>query len=268
MGLLNSAMSNDTVDNTQKIISLQLYTVRDALSQNIHDALKNVAGSGYRYVEVADTYNYSLSEFVSVLKRYNLEAISAHIDYLVLLQDTKKVLEEAVKASLKYLVVPWIGPEVWENDSLVSEVITALSSFSETCENEGIQFCYHNHAHEINNSKGTNFLDLILEKTARVYLELDLGWVYVATDEDPLDLVKRYKDRIKLFHLKDVAQREPVCFTEFGRGGKINWEQILPEIWQINKSPWIIEQDDNFSESSILSAREGLINLQKILGKI
>lgn len=268
MGLLNSAMSNDTIDNTQTIIALQLYTVRDALSQNIHDALKNVADSGYRYVEVADTYNYSLSEFLEVLKRYGLEALSAHIDYLVLLQDTKKVLEEALKAGLKYLVIPWIGSEVWENDSLVSEVITALSSLGETCEKEGIQFCYHNHAHEINNSKGTNFLDLILEKTAQVYLELDLGWVYVATGGNPLDLVKRYNDKIKLFHLKDVAQREPVCFTEFGRGKKIDWEQILPEIWQINKSPWIIEQDDNFSENSILSAKEGLMNLQKILSKI
>ncbi len=268
MAILKSAMSTDTVDNTHPIVALQLYTIRDALSQNLHDTLGKVAEMGYRYVEVADTYNYTLPEFVKILETYNLTAISSHIDYLVLLQDAQKAIKEAKEAGVKYIVIPWIGPEVWENDSLRKDTISMMDGIAKDCNKQGIQLCYHNHAHEINNPMGINFLDFIIESTSSIWLELDLGWVYVATGENPLNLVKKYTSRIGLFHLKDVEQIDPVLFTELGEGKSINWAQILPEIWQINKSPWIIEQDDNFRENSISSAGTGFINIQKILTKI
>lgn len=254
-------------DNNLPLVALQLYTVRDALARNPSETLKTIEKTGYRYVEIADTGNYSLSEFVSLIKECGLSPISTHVDYLVLVQSPDTVLRESLKSGLKYVVVPWIGPEIWQDVSLSKEIISNLDKMGEKFSSEGISLCYHNHAHEIANPEGINVLDLLIENTEKVYLELDLGWVYVATGKNPLEFAKRYRDRIRLLHLKDVAVREPVRFTELGKG-EISWSEVLPAIWELNKSPWIVEQDDNFSEDCISSAKVGLNTIHSILSRL
>ncbi|MCX8064755.1 MAG: sugar phosphate isomerase/epimerase [Candidatus Hydrogenedentes bacterium] len=255
------------VNNTLPTIGLQLYTVRDALSQNPSATLKELSEIGYKYVEIADTSNYPLSQFTSLLSEYNLSALSTHIDYLVLLQSSEYIIQEIKKSGLKYVVVPWIGPEVWQDVSLAENVISAMDNIGKSFADEGIFLCYHNHAHEIRKTTEIGVLDLLLERAEKVYLELDLGWGYVATGENPFKLVEKYGHRIKLFHLKDVSKRDPVKFTELGMG-EIPWVEILPEIWKLNKSPWIVEQDDNFSINSISSAKVGIETLRAILKRL
>ena len=71
----------------------------------------------------------------------------------------------------------------------------------------GLTMCYHNHAFEFAPSGSSGILlDVLMKVTdpKLVSLELDMMWAQVA-GVDPVSVLEKYGDRMKLMHLKDVV---------------------------------------------------------------
>lgn len=236
-------------------IAVQLYTVRDKLSQDLEGTLESLRAMGIRYVEIADTGGLTFSEYTRLLGQHFLFPISAHIDFLVLRQQLDKVIAECKKAHLYQLVIPWIDPQIWNDAGMLDSIIQEMEGLGRALNNSGITLLYHNHAHELTNTNGKYLLDILIEKTTYVYLELDIGWIYVATQSNPLDVVQRYGDRVKLLHLKDVRSIEPLKFTELNNRGLIDWKEVLAGLYSKNLGPWIVEQDTDFERDSLESVQ-------------
>ena len=63
-----------------RVPGLQLYTLRDAMADDVEATLQAVAGIGYREVEFAGYHGRSPAEVRSLLERYGLAAPSAHVN--------------------------------------------------------------------------------------------------------------------------------------------------------------------------------------------
>ncbi len=237
-------------------IALQLYTIRDELARDCDNALQQVSEIGFRYVEIADTGTMTIPEFGKKLQQYNLKPISTHVDFLMLRQDPQSFFNEVKEAGIDKVVVPWIDPQIWQDETLLSSVLNELEQIGSQAQQQGLSISYHNHAHELIATKQGYLLDKLITQTQNVNIELDLGWAYVATQKNPLLTAQRYNKRISLFHLKDVRAIEPLKFTELGNEGKINWREVLAEIKARNSSEWIIEQDTDFEKNSLDSAKK------------
>ena len=71
----------------------------------------------------------------------------------------------------------------------------------------GVTFCYHAHGYEFwPHEKGT-LLDYIITNTNPEYVsfEMDVMWIQFGGG-DPVKLLKKYGDRWKLMHLKDMKK--------------------------------------------------------------
>jgi sugar phosphate isomerase/epimerase len=126
------------------------------------------------------------------------------------------------------------------------------------CREEGITFCYHNHAFEFEplegGDKGIHRLGEMTD-SAVVKFNIDVYWVTVG-GEDPAAFIRRYADRAGYYHFKDGA---PGSFTELGKG-TVNLKTSL-EAALAAKGDWIIyEQDrtDQEAKVSIIESRQHL----------
>lgn len=136
---------------------------------------------------------------------------------------------------------------------------------SEAFAREGLTFAYHNHDPECPFTDGVNALDYILDACPALMLELDVGWV-AFSGEDPVEFMKRYKDRIALLHLKDICEgacpeNRAVCFRAIGEG-----ILPLPEIMREAKTGCIVEEgiiidQDDSTGDILVDLDRGLKNI-------
>ena len=68
-------------------------------------------------------------------------------------------------------------------------------------------FCYHNHGYEfLPYEKGT-FFDYIVTNTNPEYVSFEIDILWVAhPGKDPAALIRKYPDRFKLMHVKDLRK--------------------------------------------------------------
>ena len=118
------------------------------------------------------------------------------------------------------------------------------------------------------NDNGDTVFDYLLREIPDLKVELDVGWaLYAGTDV--VKLLKKYRDRIAIIHLKDindgiVKENSKEFFTTVGEGS-IPLEKILEEAQKIQlfESEYIIDQDD--SKGDMLdSLRDGVNNIKKV----
>ncbi|MES1197749.1 MAG: TIM barrel protein [Chitinophagaceae bacterium] len=67
--------------------------------------------------------------------------------------------------------------------------------------------CYHAHGYEFQPYEGGTLLDYIFKNTNPEYVsfEMDIFWIHFGGG-DPVALLKKYGDRWKLMHLKDMRR--------------------------------------------------------------
>jgi sugar phosphate isomerase/epimerase len=220
-GFSTPALRGET-DYTRHL-GVQLYTLRDVLPKDPDTTLREVARIGYREVEVLGD---NLRQISPILKKYNLAAVSGHFDAGLItgrwrdpkpasLPDNWNAAADLAKASgLSYMVVPWIDQED-RTDEAFRAIVDKLNPAGEVCRARGMKLCYHNHAFDFAPRNSGRLIDLLLRRTdpAFVALELDVFWASVA-GFDPVQVLKQFKGRVPLIHLKDKAKDTPKKYDE------------------------------------------------------
>jgi len=118
-----------------------------------------------------------------------------------LTDNLQKIVDDAAEGGLKYLICASTAINTLDNIKIAADM---FSKAGEACKKAGLQFAYHNHATEWDQTGDTTPYDYILSHTDKdlVKMELDLGWVATAK-KDPVELFKGHPGRFPLFHVKD-----------------------------------------------------------------
>ncbi len=195
-------------------IGIQMYSVRNELAKDPAGTMRKVAQMGYKSWETypfdtTSRYNNGIGldvgEGKSLLKELGVNVFAAHLNYLLF-------KEEEIAPFLDYQaeIGVWspglsiMFPETL--DELLFEC-ERINKTGEMCKERGMRFHYHNHSHEFAVVDGKYMMDIIMERTdpALVDFELDTYWAYRA-GLDPLDVMRRYRDRLVLLHQKDCPE--------------------------------------------------------------
>ena len=127
-----------------------------------------------------------------------------------------------------------------------------LNKAGELARKAGLHLCYHNHAFEFEPSGGGTLLDVLMTAAdpKLVSLELDIMWVKVG-GADPVSVLKQYRNRVPLMHLKNVVEgtekryKEDIPKTAFREVGN-GMIAILPVLKAAAKAGvkhYFVEQD-------------------------
>lgn len=148
-------------------------------------------------------------DWKKLIKESGLKVASVHEDLGTILRVPEQVIEEAKTFSTKYVVVTGMHHFDYSDKDAVLELIEKLNKAGKILKDGGITFLYHNHNCEFRKVEpDKTAFDLIIEKTNPEYVnfEFDSYWTAEA-GVDPLAMMERLGERIKLYHINDRGTR-------------------------------------------------------------
>jgi sugar phosphate isomerase/epimerase len=226
-----------------RAVAVQMFTLREESEKDFAGTLKKVAQLGYDGVELAGYGGLTVEEVKAILDHLDLQAVANHVPLAELESNLAQVIENQKILKSKYLVCPYIMPDRRSEEDYRA-LIALLNQVGETCKEEGITLCYHNHDFELERlSDGRKVLEAIFDDTnaENVKAELDVYWLAKA-GEEPTEWMNRYKGRAPLIHLKDMTTDAEQFFAELGTGG-VDMDGVLAAGEQTGVQWWVVEQD-------------------------
>lgn len=220
-------------------VSLQLFTLRNESQHDFTGTLKKVADIGYKGVEFAGYGNLSAGELKKNLDKFHLKASGSHVGMDQLESSLDSVIEYNIEIGNKYIVCPCAN---YNSKQDFLDMTVKLNKIGQKCKDKGLQLCYHNHAHEFKVYDGTYGLDILYSETDPdlVKAEFDVYWIQYA-GINPVDYIKKHRDRCELIHLKDMAKDR--TFAEVGNG-TMDIKSIIETSKECGAKCFIVEQDE------------------------
>ena len=255
-------------------VGLQLYSIRDAMAEDVPGSLKKVSDLGYKYLEMAGYsdgkfYGYAPAEFKKLANDLGMEILSSHtmVEAAGITMDNAKIMaDDHAALDAKYCIQPWVE-EPDRNIESYKKMIGDWNEVGKIMKSVGIQFGYHNHNFEFLNIDGiVPYYDLFLPEMDAdlITMEIDLYWVTKA-GQDPVEMFNKYPGRFQLFHLKDMyTETEPYFdvvkddISPVG-AGKIDFKRIMAAKEVAGMKHFFVE-DDNQGNGKPFEGIETSIN--------
>ncbi|MGW2145636.1 sugar phosphate isomerase/epimerase family protein [Nonomuraea bangladeshensis] len=221
-------------------ISVQLYTVRDALAADRDAVLRRLAGIGYAAVEPYDP-TADPEGFRRVADELGLQVSATHA-YALLTEDTNAVLDAIATIGTDLAIVPGgIPHEEFTTSDGLRRTADLLNGLAERAAGHGVRIGYHNHWWEIEpRIDGRHALEALADLLApEVFLEIDTYWAAVGGADVPA-LLGRLAERVLALHVKDgpVVKGEP--HTAVGAGA-----MPVPAVLAAAPDAWrVVELDE------------------------
>ena len=262
---------------TRKPVGLQLYTLRDIISKDVHGTLEQLAKIGYKELEAwgyseGNIFGMRYVDFAKEVSSLGMKLVSSHFDTGFSIPERKgtlvngweQVVEYAKEADQPYMIISWL--DAGERDSIDSLKRTCerINKGGEICKQAGLRIGFHNHANEFVKIDDQLLYDVMLQELDPTYvtMELDLYWM-VLGGCNPVDYINKYPGRFELFHVKDMGKDDKNKTPDLGTG-TINLKEILTLSEKAGLKHPIIEQE-NFPGEAWTSVRNSFNYLDDLV---
>lgn len=259
-------------------IGIQLSPAFDArIGGDMPGVLRDVRDAGFDGIEAGMLCDGDHGTAGKVLSDNGLVQWSLHTGYREN-YEVEREIKYLTALGGKFIVVSGVGNGEESGLRPFEEAAGVLNRAGERCRDAGITFCYHNHGWEFLEVDGTSGLDRLLELTdpGLVKVCVDVFWALWG-GRDPLELIRRYIDRLAFVHMKDLKYTGPeprpagvlsplfprrplngqAEYAELGRG-----EIDLPGVWRLiapANPEWLVYEQDESSlppeEAAAISRR-------------
>lgn len=203
------------------LLSVQLYTVRDALAADLAGTLAKLKSFGLDYVELAGLGDHTVDEWKALLDENGLKVSAAHVGLDRFQNEFDAVVNEAKTLGYNYVVLPWVGSDVYADGW--DKFAQSLIPYAERLKAEGLTMGYHNHAFEFENDGLDTFYAAVDADLLKA--QLDLAWVKIG-GADPAAYIEKYAGRLPLVHLKDFDPDKTPQWQPAGTG-TMDFDAIL-----------------------------------------
>lgn len=186
---------------TRPPVSVQLYTVRDALAADPEATLARLAEMGFTAVEPFGLTD-AVDSLEPALRAASLTAPTSHVSLLDGRHD--EAFAAAKRLGVETLIDPYVRDEAWSTREAIAETARALTEVARAAADHGLRVGYHNHWWELEQRiDGTPALEVFADLVGdEVVLEVDTYWSAVG-GIDPVELLGRLGERVVAIHVKD-----------------------------------------------------------------
>ena len=183
-------------------LSVQLYSLRDQMKDGQHAAvIKALGAAGFAAVETAGFYGMTPAAFRALCADHGLAVSSAH-----LAMPTPTNLNEIVETCQALgTIYPISGywDDAFTDRAALGRTAHQVRWVTAALGQHGLRFALHNHWQEFQRRDGRFNYDWILDTCPATMLEIDTYWCCNFGAEIPAEMVRRYRERTALLHLKD-----------------------------------------------------------------
>ena len=202
---------NETVSAQKPLytapLGVQTYTFRRSIGNDPAKVLDTIKMLGFTEVEGGGG-RIAPEDFKKLCDERGISIPSTGADYGQLVKAPDSVVMRAKALGSKYVMCAWIPHEngvlTLENAKKAAEDFNKAGKF---LKDNGLILCYHAHGYEFQPYENGTLLDYIFKNTNPEYVsfEMDIFWIQFGGG-DPVALLKKYGDRWKLMHLKDMRK--------------------------------------------------------------
>ena len=216
-----------------------------AMKEDWKGTLKKAVEFGFTEIEGGARSAGSPKEFLTYCNEIGITPIASGASLDPLLKESQRYFDEHNELKMKYLVCywPWLGggPFMLDDCKKSAEMLNELGSKAKV---NGLQLLWHNHDKEFHKMEEGLPFDYLMENTDPdlVGCEMDIYWVKKGGG-DPLKTLKKYKGRIPILHVKDMAPGEKQDFICPG-SGIIDFGPIFKEANKQGIEHYIVERDN------------------------
>jgi sugar phosphate isomerase/epimerase len=193
------------VATAQTTIGVQLYSFRSQFEKDVPGTLQKISEMGVRQIEGGGSYGMPEDQFRQLLAKNKLTVISIGADFKELETNVQAVITKAKSYGAKYVMCAWV-PHTGNNFTIddANKAIAVFNTAGKVLKENGLLFCYHAHGYEFRPYNNETLFDYMAERINPAYanFEMDVFWVK-HPGQDPVALLKKYRHRFPLMHLKD-----------------------------------------------------------------
>ena len=249
---------------------LQLYSVRNDMTNNPKLTLKNLASYGYKHLEGYEGskglfWGMSNIDFKNYLSDLGMKMIASHCDETQDLEGFRKKCDQAAEIGVEYLICPSLSPRK-ELDTFKRHA-ERFNKNGEIAKSSGIKFAYHNHGYTFEKIEGVYPQDILMNGTDSnlVDYELDIYWM-VVVGEDPIEWFNKYPNRFTHCHVKDALKTNKRSGFESCTLGKgmIDFKTILSHGKKRGLKHYIVEQEAYQDSTPMEAARDNVAYMRNL----
>lgn len=186
---------------------VQAYTFRKSFPLGVAATLDSIKAMGFTEIEGGGG-RMPPEEFKKLCDERGISIPGTGAGYENLVKDPQAAANEAKALGASYLMCAWIPHQKGSfNLDNAKKAVEDFNTAGKVLKENGITFCYHIHGYEFQPHEKGTLLDYIIQNTNPQYVsfEMDVLWTQFGGG-DPVALLKKYGDRWKLMHLKDLRK--------------------------------------------------------------
>ncbi|QHW00358.1 sugar phosphate isomerase/epimerase family protein [Spirosoma endbachense] len=184
------------------------YTYRNSFAKNVPATLDTIKALGITNMEFSNLFGKTAAELRKLLDERGMKCSSFGVGYPDLQNKLAEVGQNAKTLGAQYVRVAWVPHKGPFTLDLAKQTVTDFNNFGKQLKDQfGLTFCYHNHGYEFETYESGTLFDYIVQNTNPDYVsfEMDILWTFFP-GVDPAALIKKYPNRFKLMHLKDLRK--------------------------------------------------------------
>lgn len=194
---------------------IQTYSYRNSFPKGVAQTLDTIKNFGITELEANPPGKMTNEEFKKLCDERGLSIPSTGCGYDQLVKDPQTVANNAKALGATYVMTAWIPHERGKfNLENAKKAVADFNAGGKVLKENGLTFCYHVHGFEFQPYEDGTLLDYIIKNTNPEYVsfEMDVLWTQFGGG-DPVALLKKYGNRWKLMHMKDLKKGTPKDLT-------------------------------------------------------
>ena len=242
-------------------VGLELYSVRNALKQDLTGTVRAVAAMGYQCVEFYAPYfdwtESQAKEMRRLLDDLGIHCYSTHNNSSYLAPDQiSRARDLNLILGCKYVVMassqPKPGLDGWK------AIADSLNFAAEQLEPSGLKVGYHNHQAEFTPEGGIRPIEILGKNTrSTVMLQLDVG-TCIEAGSDPVAWIRSNPGRIRSLHLKEWSPEPGKGYTVLFGEGVADWKHIFEAAENVGGVEYYLIEQEGSRFSELDTARKCL----------
>lgn len=181
------------------------YTFRKSFATDMPGTLDYIKSLGIDNIEFSNLFNQNPHDIRTMIDRRGIRCTSFGVSYEDMMNKRSTVIENAKILGASFVRVAWIPHDKpWDLET-AKKTAAIFNEIGKSLKDAGLTFCYHNHGYEFEPYAGGTLYDVLMKETNPEYVsyEIDILWAF-HPGQDPAKLIKKYSNRYKLMHVKDL----------------------------------------------------------------
>jgi len=235
-------------------LGVQTYTFRRSIGTDPVKVLDTIKMLGFTEIEGGGGRMHP-ADFKKLCEERGISIPSTGAGYEDLVNKIDSVVWRAKMLGSKYVMCAWIPHQ--NNELTFENAKKAVEDFNKAgkiLKENGLTFCYHAHGYEFQPYEDGTLLDYMFKNTNPEYVsfQMDIFWIQFGGG-DPVALLKKYGNRWKMMHIKDMRKgikKDLTGLTSVENDvalstGELDLPAILKEAKRIGIKHYFIEDESS-----------------------